>query len=256
MATIRTLIATPTAMTDGFSHAQSLALVRVMAWLSPAFPTGGFAYSSGLEAAVQAGFVSDEASLAGWVNTNLKQGSLQLDAKFLSLAHNAGCHSAGAQSNAGVEEIRELQNLAAAFAGNSVRWRETTAQGAAFLSGLDERAEFSETDVRVALSLDADTDSPLPVAIGAATAHGGVARPTAILAFLQAAIGQQLSAAIRLNLIGQNGAARLLDRLEKPIVEAMEAALDCTQDELTAATPIADVLAAQHEILDSRLFLS
>lgn len=38
-------------------------LLRLMAWLSPAFPVGGFAYSGGLEAAVQSGHVSSAETL-------------------------------------------------------------------------------------------------------------------------------------------------------------------------------------------------
>jgi len=43
------------------------ALLRLMAWLSPAFPIGGFAYSGGLERAVHDGLVRDAAGLGGWL---------------------------------------------------------------------------------------------------------------------------------------------------------------------------------------------
>ena len=234
-----------TIMTRATSDA--LALVRVMAWLSPAFPTGGFAYSGGLEAAAQTGLVDGENTLFDWIMSQLRQGSLQLDAKFVSLAHR--CDEP--------EALRDLQNLAEAFAGSAPRWRETMAQGSAFLAGVNERQEFADGDVRHALGFATDgKDCPLPIAVGVATAYGGIELSIASLAFLQAAVGQQLSAAIRLNLMGQSGAARLLDRLEEPIVEAMEAALDCTEHNLTMASPLADVLAARHDVLDGRLFLS
>jgi len=40
-----------------------ISLLRLLTWLSPAFPTGGFAYSHGLEWAVEAGHVRNEAQL-------------------------------------------------------------------------------------------------------------------------------------------------------------------------------------------------
>ena len=48
-----------------------LDLARLMAWLSPVFPTGGFAYSSGLETAVAEGLVKDEADLLNWLNRGM-----------------------------------------------------------------------------------------------------------------------------------------------------------------------------------------
>ncbi len=50
-------------MTD----AEAAALYRLMTWLSPAFPVGGFSYSSGIEWAVEAGDINDAASLKDWL---------------------------------------------------------------------------------------------------------------------------------------------------------------------------------------------
>ncbi|HEY8290134.1 MAG TPA: urease accessory protein UreF, partial [Acetobacteraceae bacterium] len=41
-------------------------MLRLLAWLSPAFPTGAFAYSHGLEWAVEAGDVTDGETLHEW----------------------------------------------------------------------------------------------------------------------------------------------------------------------------------------------
>ncbi|TIS06302.1 MAG: urease accessory protein UreF, partial [Mesorhizobium sp.] len=43
------------------------ALLRLMAWLSPSFPVGGFSYSHGLERAVHDGLVADRGDLAEWL---------------------------------------------------------------------------------------------------------------------------------------------------------------------------------------------
>ena len=42
---------------------ESRALLRLMAWLSPGFPTGAYAYSHGLEWAVAAGNIKDPETL-------------------------------------------------------------------------------------------------------------------------------------------------------------------------------------------------
>ena len=46
---------------------ESRALLRLMAWLSPGFPTGAYAYSHGLEWAVAAGDVADPETLLAWL---------------------------------------------------------------------------------------------------------------------------------------------------------------------------------------------
>ena len=61
----------------------------LFAWFSPAFPTGGFAYSQGLETVVAEGYVRGERGLAGWLEDILQHGSGWSDAVLLSLAHRA-----------------------------------------------------------------------------------------------------------------------------------------------------------------------
>ena len=69
-----------------------LSLLHLLTWLSPAFPTGGFAYSHGLEWAVEAGDVRDEASLTAWMEDTLRLGALWSDTILLRLAHRGrGC---------------------------------------------------------------------------------------------------------------------------------------------------------------------
>src|SRR5213083_949306 len=82
----------------------SAALYRLMAWLSPSFPVGAFSYSSGIEWAVEAGDITDAASLRGWLAAMLGEGSGFCDAVFLAQAHRA----ASAQDEAGLREIAEL----------------------------------------------------------------------------------------------------------------------------------------------------
>jgi urease accessory protein len=62
-------------------------LLRLLAWLSPAFPTGAFAYSHGLEWAVEAGDVRDETSLFGWLTDVMTHGTGRTDTILLRHAH-------------------------------------------------------------------------------------------------------------------------------------------------------------------------
>ena len=50
-------------------------LLLLLTWMSPAFPTGAFAYSHGLEWAIDSGTVADAASVKGWIADLLTAGS-------------------------------------------------------------------------------------------------------------------------------------------------------------------------------------
>ena len=56
--------ATEGAAADAFAHDPTAARLVAVQLLSPAFPTGGFAYAQGLEWAMDAGIVTDAATLA------------------------------------------------------------------------------------------------------------------------------------------------------------------------------------------------
>src|SRR5713226_3761915 len=82
------------------------ALYRLMAWLSPAYPIGAFSYSSGIEWAVEAGGFCDAVFFV---------------------------HGYRAVADGDEAALREVAELAAAFAPSKERHLETTAQGRAFL---------------------------------------------------------------------------------------------------------------------------
>src|SRR5581483_11699213 len=92
------------AMTD----AETAALYRLMTWLSPSFPVGGFSYSSGIEWAVEAGDIIDAQTLQDWLAAMLADGSGFCDGVFLVHAHRA------AEAD-DVRTLREVAELAAAF---------------------------------------------------------------------------------------------------------------------------------------------
>ena len=55
------------------------ALYRLMAWLSPGFPVGAYAYSHGLEFAVEDGLVTGATSLYAWIRGILGLGAGAID---------------------------------------------------------------------------------------------------------------------------------------------------------------------------------
>jgi len=94
---------------------QTRGLLRLMAWMSPAFPIGGFAYSGGLERAVHDGLVGDATGLRSWLSAILRHGSVWNDAVLFA----DGWRRHGEEG-----ALHELSELGRALAGSaSATWR-------------------------------------------------------------------------------------------------------------------------------------
>ncbi|TPM29272.1 urease accessory protein UreF [Mesorhizobium sp. B2-3-5] len=223
-------------MTDQPSN---MALLRLMAWLSPTFPVGGFAYSHGLERAVHDGLVSDAGSLAQWLETLVEMGSGWNDAVLFAESWRRA-RTAG--------DLDEVAALAEALAGSRERHSETTLQGAAFLKA----AAAWPNPVLGRLP----ADCAYCVAVGAVAGGHGIALPSALSAFLQGFFSNLVQAAIRLGTIGQNEATALLAGFEPLALATAARASRSTLDDLGGCAFVSDVMAMSHETQYSRLFRS
>jgi urease accessory protein len=98
-------------------------LLRLLTWASPAFPTGAFSYSHGLEYAVEEGLVKNAAQLQDWVSWIVRHGALHADAVLLAHAHRAAECGDSAR-------LDEVAALAAAMRGTAETAVESLQQGA------------------------------------------------------------------------------------------------------------------------------
>ena len=213
-------------------------LLRLMSWLSPVFPTGGFAYSAGLERAVADGLVRDGAGLKDWLSGLLAHGSPWNDAVLMAESHRAAAEHA---------RLQDIAELAEALSGSAERHGEAMRQGRSFL---DAASGWFEPGTLPSSAM------PLAVAVGAAAGQAAIDRETALAAYLHAWVSNQLQAAIRLSVIGQQGAARILAALEAEIAGIARRAATSTLDDLGTIAFAAEIASLNHETLQPRLFLS
>ena len=219
----------------------SSSLLHLLTWLSPAFPTGGFAYSHGLEWAVEAGDIRDEAGLAAWLDDVLRHGAGRSDAILLRHAHRAP----------DLPALTGTAELAAAAQPSRERQAETLGQGAAFALA----ASVWGVPLLAAL-LDAGGPAPYPVAVGALAAAHGVAEDDAALGLLHAFAANLVSAAVRLVPLGQTAGLRVLASLEATAAEVAADTSTATLDDLGGACFRSDIAAMRHETQYTRLFRS
>jgi urease accessory protein len=222
-------------------------LYRLLAWLSPAYPIGGFSYSHGIETAVDQGFVINRASLVAWIQTVLLGGTGRTDGALFAAAWRA----AEARDWPAFDSIAER---ASAWRGTSEMALESRQQGGSFLS--ITRTAWPQADLDTAHER-LGGEVALPVAVALATAAHGIALETALEGYLHAFTANLISAAVRTVPLGQSDGQVALASLEPSVRKAVEAAIAVSDlDEVGTATPLLDWCSMRHETQYTRLFRS
>lgn len=231
------------------------ALVRLMTWLSPAFPVGAYSYSHGIEAAVEAGLVRDHASLADWIAAILAHGVGRTDAVFVAAAMRA----AVGDDPAALDRVAER---ATAWRATAELALESAAEGAAFLQAVRAAWPHPLLDA-LAARLTGNDSAPLsppaptyPIAVAAAAAAWSVPEDLTVTAYLQAFSSNLVSAGLRLIPLGQTDGLKVLASLEPVIHAVAKEALGMTMDAIGSATLMVDWTSMRHETQYARLFRS
>lgn len=218
-------------------------LLALMRLASPSLPVGGFSYSEGLESAVDAGRVHDEASAGDWLLQQLDLVLARSDAPVLARAVAAWQdHDAArvTELNAWVLATRETaeMRLQAEQMGRSLaEWLKNGEQAA---------------DPRIA-QLAALAPPTWPVAFALAGVLAGADAHDTLLAFAFGWAENLTQAAMKAVPLGQAAAQRMLARLAAAIPAACERAAGT---EPQAFAPLLAILSARHEAQYSRLFRS
>ena len=202
-----------------------------------AFPMGGFAHSSGLEAAWQHGEVSGGAGLMSFIEASLEQlgrGALP----FVNAAYDEP------------ERLEEFDELFDAFTTNHVANRASRAQGKAFMSAI--KRAFGGGDATPA-------QPPYchfaPV-FGACLYRLGVPRETTCDLFFFNHLRSLVAAAVRLNIVGPMEGQALQHRLAPRAEEILLRCQALSLDDIAQTSPLLELWQGAHDRLYSRLFQS
>lgn len=215
-------------------------------WLaSPALPVGGFSYSEGLEAAVEAGLVTNEAQASDWLSDQLHLALGRADAAVVAQAVPAWHSHDLARLTALNDWVRHTRE--------SAELRQQTEQmGRSLVEWLKNRA----SDERVATLAALSPAPTYPVAFALAAAQAGAAPEQALLSFGFGWAENMVQAALKAVPLGQSAGQRILARLAAEIPDVMATAIALGDAHRQAFTPRLAILSAQHEQQYSRLFRS
>lgn len=230
------------AVKQGTTSAGTPALLKLLTFLSPAFPVGFFAYSHGLEWLIDQGAIRDAAGLRAWIVDLLDVGGGWNDAVLFAEAFRAARHGDN-------DRLLAAADLGEALAGASERHLETMAQGRAFLAAAEAGWPCDGANILVVAN-----GAPYPVAVAAVAASHGIALDAALPAYLNAFAANLVSVAVRLVPLGQTAGLQAMATLHPVIADAADRAARSSLDDLGAATVLSDIASMRHETQHSRVF--
>ena len=219
----------------------NIALTRLLQLASPALPVGAYSYSQGLEAAIEAKLVVDEASALAWIGDVLELNAARMEAPVFLRLHDAWTRDDAADAarwNALFLASRESAELRA----------ETAQMGhslARLFTELGHAHEFGSWD-----------EVAMPSAFAWWAVRCGVEASPALVAYLWSWAENQVMAAVKAVPLGQSAGQRVLFSLGERIAQVVERARTVDDGALGGFAPALTILSAKHETQYSRLFRS
>ncbi len=226
----------------------TVSLLNGLRFVDSFFPSGGYAFSSGLEAAVQGGAVRNAEELSRYVVESLTTGIGEREAVAVGIAHEA--YVSGVLETA-FNADRELEAMKL---GCESRTASRQMGRQIIRLAADQLARHPPIEEYRAAVEAEQAPGHLAVTVGLTLAAAGWSKEDSIAAFLYQTATGFVAAAMKLLPIGQREGQRLLESwlgVVEPI--SLKAA---HQRVLQSWSPIQDIYAMRHSRLESRLFRS
>lgn len=223
-------------------------LLKGLRFVDSFFPSGGYAFSSGLEAAVQGGAVRNAEELSRYVVESLTTGMGEREAVTVGIAHEA--YVSGVLDMA----FKTDKELEAMKLGRESRTASRQMGRQVMRLAANQLARQPLIEDYLAAVEAEQTPGHLAVSLGLTLAAAGWSKEDTIAAFLYHTATGYVAAAMKLLPIGQREGQRLLESwlevIERVSLNASH------QQVLQSWSPIQDIYAMRHSRLESRLFRS
>lgn len=223
-------------------------LLKGLRFVDSFFPSGGFAFSSGLEAAVKGKAVQDGKDFARYVEEVLVHGIGKREAVTVAIAHQAAMTNKLAPTLKVDRELDELKIGRDSRLASRQMGRQVMKVAAKQIHG-----NRLLRDYRMAIE-EGRTPGHFPVAMGMTLAACGWSRQDTVAAFLYQTAQGFVSAAMKLLPLGQQEGQYLLAQWGPLIADVSRRAI--SQEGLVSWSPVQDIYAMRHARLESRLFRS
>ena len=218
-----------------------LSLTRLLQLCSVSLPVGGYAFSQGMEYAIDAGWIRNAAGVRSWVDEQLTLSLAQTDVPILRMAMAAA-------EQQDWHELAALNELVLACRETHELRLTDTAMGEAL-----HRLLIS---LKFDVPFERGEDISFICLFALAAGQWGISYRAAALGFLWSWLENQIAAATKLVPLGQTQAQQLLVELQPELPAALELADKVNKDSVGAGLPALAIASSRHEHMYSRLFRS
>jgi urease accessory protein len=222
--------------------------VRMLQFGDSMLPVGSFAFSSGLESAIQKGVVFDADTLLAYTRTAVEQAA-RGDGIALVQAHRAAA-AGDLDRVAEIDSIVYARKLSAETRAMTVRIGRKYAALGVDVTGLPLLQAWLQ---RVESGA---TPGCYPVAVAVGFAAQDLPERAAFVVHQHGVAAMILGAALRLLKIGHVDTQRMLYRLNADVGGAYETAAAAGLADMAGFAPMSEILAAVHVKAHVRLFMS
>ena len=216
---------------------------RIWQLADSAFPTGGFAHSGGLEAALQQGEIQNLDEFKTFITAALWQagfGGLPL----LNSAHSS------------LDSISELDQLCDVFITNHVANRASRVQGRSFFSACLRSFSFGQLVGLDELMKEQGLFRHYAPVFGGVLSILEIDLRSSQMLFLYCQLRGLLSASVRLGITGPYQSQKIQFEFANELEKIVQHCGRLKSDELSQSAPLLDLFQANHDRLYSRLFQS
>lgn len=229
----------------------SLSTLRLFQLISPALPVGAFAYSQGLEHAVERRVVHDIDTTKEWLSGILKHNLLTVDLPILLRSYEAIAQNDERKFdywNSYLLACRETSELR----------KESIQMAKALWRLLDDLPDENKRDFNPKAIITSQAESQMDwVSIFAYAAYvWQVDKSEALLGYAWSWLENQIAAAIKLVPLGQTQGQQLLHELSLELIKVVEQAQELSDEQLGHVAPMLAMMSSLHETQYSRLFRS
>lgn len=222
------------------------ALLSLLQLASSALPVGAYSYSEGIETLVERGVIKDRETLEHWIDRELRDGAIRLDAAVMTRSQRAAAR--------GDRSGLEYWNYWASAARETEELRQQSWQmGHALMRLLHAMLPAKD---RETLEFCQGNSCNFAIAFGVAAAYWQITEEAALLGYLHSWASNLMGAGVKLIPLGQTAGQQLLLNLQPNLIATVGEILSLEDDDLSSCSWGLALASMQHETLYTRLFRS